>query len=32
VAAIAVDYFRGDITYAQKLFDDFVEMFPNIKV
>lgn len=32
VAAIADDYFRGDVKYAQKLFDDFFEMFPNVKL
>jgi hypothetical protein len=32
VAAIADDYFNGDVPYAQKLFDDFYTMFPNIKV
>lgn len=31
VAAIAEEYFRGDIKYAQKLFDDFFTMFPRIK-
>lgn len=31
VAAIATDYFYGDITYAQKLFDDFFILYPNIK-
>lgn len=32
VAAIAEEYFRGDINYAQWLFDTFFAMFPRIKV
>lgn len=31
VPAIADEYFRGDIKYAQKLFDDFFTMFPRVK-
>lgn len=31
VQAIAEEYFRGDVKYAQKLFDDFFQMFPRVK-
>jgi DNA polymerase family A len=31
IPAIAEEYFRGDVKYAQKLFDDFFVMFPRIK-